>query len=213
METSCNSLLWHWVRKIFLFGSFAVAAALAADQRPAIVAFGDSLTAGYGAEPGNSYADFLQKELDQAGFKWRVVNAGVSGDTTTDGVNRLSEVLAYKPRVVILEFGGNDGLRGLPIDTTRANLDQMIAAIRKAGATVVLAGMTLPPNYGPEYIHQFEQVYKDLAAKYKLVLIPFLLQGVATDRRLMQRDGIHPTGPGNQKVAATVLKYVRPLLH
>ena len=101
---------------------------------PAIVAFGDSLTAGYGAEPGNSYPDFLQKELDQAGFKWRVVNAGVSGDTTTDGVNRLSEVLAYKPRVVIVEFGGNDGLRGLPIDTTRANLDQMIAGDSEGGS-------------------------------------------------------------------------------
>jgi acyl-CoA thioesterase-1 len=184
----------------------------AVDTRPAIVAFGDSLTAGFGAEPGNSYPDFLQKDLDRAGLRWRVVNQGVSGDTTTDGANRVGEVLAVKPRVVILEFGGNDGLRGLPIETTKANLEQMVVELQKSGATVILAGMTLPPNYGPEYIHGFERVYQDLAVKYKLVRIPFLLEGVATDKSLMQRDGIHPTGPGTQKVAATVMRYLKPVL-
>lgn len=159
-----------------------------------------------------SYPDFLQKDLDAAGLIWRVVNQGVSGDTTTDGLNRVNEVLAVKPKVVILEFGGNDGLRGLPIETTRANLEQMIVALKDAGATVILAGMTLPPNYGPEYIRGFEQVYRDLAAKYKLERIPFLLEGVATDKSLMQRDGIHPTGQGNEKVAGTVMKYVRQVL-
>src|ERR1022692_589700 len=238
MEPSCNSLLWHWVRIIFLVGLVAVLIALTqsgcgssksaappakveetpakpaatTDNRPAIVAFGDSLTAGFGAEPGASYADFLQKDLDRAGLAWRVVNAGVSGDTTTDGANRVGEVLAVKPRVVILEFGGNDGLRGLPIETTRANLEQMIVELQKSGAAVILAGMTLPPNYGPDYIRGFEHVYQDLAVKYKLVRIPFLLEGVATDRSLMQRDGIHPTGRGNEKVAATVMKYLRPAL-
>ena len=182
------------------------------DDRPVIVAFGDSLTAGFGAEPGNSYPDFLQKDLDAAGLKWRVVNAGVSGDTTTDGINRLGEVLAEKPRIVIVEFGGNDGLRGLPIETTRANLDQIISAIANSGAKVVLAGMTLPPNYGPEYIRSFEKVYQELGAKYKVTRIPFLLQGVATQRELMQRDGLHPTGPGNAIVAQTVLRYLKPLL-
>jgi acyl-CoA thioesterase I len=175
-----------------------------------IVAFGDSLTAGFGADA--SYPDFLQKDFDRDGIRWRVVNAGVSGDTTTDGVNRLSEVLGYKPRVVILEFGGNDGLRGLPLETTRANLDQMVTALKNAGVTVVLAGMTLPPNYGPEYIRGFEQIYRELAAKYKIARIPFLLQGVATDRSLMQRDGLHPTSRGNEKVAATVAKYLTPIL-
>jgi acyl-CoA thioesterase I len=182
------------------------------DTRPAVVAFGDSLTAGFGAEPGQSYADFLQKDLDRAGLAWRVVNQGVSGDTTTDGANRVNEVLAVKPRVVILEFGGNDGLRGLPIETTKANLEQMVRELQKSGATVILAGMTLPPNYGPAYIREFERVYQDLAVKYKLVRIPFLLEGVATDRNLMQRDGIHPTGPGNEKVAQTVMRYVRPVV-
>jgi len=178
------------------------------DARPVIVAFGDSLTAGFGAEPGNSYPDFLQKDLDN----WRVVNAGVSGDTSTDGVNRLAEVLSYKPRIVIVEFGGNDGLRGLPIETTRANIEQMVSTLRKPGVSVVLAGMTLPPNSGPEYIKSFERIYADLKAKYKVTEIPFLLEGVAANRSLMQRDGLHPTAKGNEIVAKTVLKYLKPLL-
>jgi acyl-CoA thioesterase-1 len=185
------------------------------DTRPAIVAFGDSLTAGFGAEPGNSYPDFLQKDLDGAGLRWRVINAGVSGNTTTDGVNRMGEVLAYKPRIVIVEFGGNDGLRGLPLETTRANLDQIVATLQNAGPKVILAGMTLPPNYGPDYIRTFEQIYRDLAVKYKLIRIPFLLEGVATmaTRNLMQRDGLHPTGPGNAVVAQTVMRYLKPMLN
>jgi acyl-CoA thioesterase I len=182
------------------------------DNRPVIVAFGDSLTAGFGAEPGNSYLDFLQKDLDAAGFKWRVVNAGVSGDTTTDGVNRWSEVMAEKPRIVIVEFGGNDGLRGLPIETTRANLSEIVRTAVNPGSKVVLAGMTLPPNYGPEYIHSFEKIYTDLAKEYDAVRIPFLLEGVATKPELMQRDKLHPTAQGNSIVAETVLHYIRPLL-
>ena len=177
-----------------------------------LVAFGDSLTAGFGADPGKSYPDVLQKEIDSHGLHWRVVNAGVSGDTTTDGLGRVGEVLAYKPRVVIVEFGGNDGLRGLPLATTRANLDHIIDALRGAGAQVVLAGMTLPPNYGPDYIRPFERIYKDLAAKYKLPLIPFLLEGVGGHRELMQADGLHPTAEGNAIVARNVMKIVAPVL-
>jgi acyl-CoA thioesterase-1 len=182
------------------------------DTRPVIVAFGDSLTAGYGADPGKSFPDFLQKDLDQAGLHWHVVNAGVSGNTTTDGVTRLPEVLAYKPRVTIVEFGGNDGLRGLPIATTSANLDRIIQTLREAGSAVLLAGMTLPPNYGPDYIGPFQRVYKDLADKYKLARIPFLLDDVAIHPNLMQRDGIHPTAEGNEIVARTVIRYLKPLL-
>ncbi len=141
-----------------------------------------------------------------------MVNAGVSGNTTTDGVSRLSEVLAYKPRVTIVEFGGNDGLRGLPITTTRANLEQMIQMLEGAGSKVLLAGMTLPPNYGPDYIKSFEQIYVDLAAKYKLTRIPFLLEGVAIHPELMQQDGIHPTAQGNEIVAKTVMRYLKPML-
>ena len=183
------------------------------DTRPVIVAFGNSLTAGFGADPGKSFPDFLQQDLAAAGLKWHVVNAGVSGDTTTDGLARLSEVLADKPSITIVEFGGNDGLRGLPIETTRANLEQMVQMLQATGSEVVLAGMTLPPNYGPDYIHSFERIYRDLAVKYKVARIPFLLDGVAIHPELMQRDGIHPTAEGNEIVAKTVMRYLKPLLH
>jgi acyl-CoA thioesterase-1 len=182
------------------------------DSRPVIVAFGDSLTAGFGVDPGNSFPDFVQQELDRAGLAWRVVNAGVSGETTTDGVNRVPEALSYHPRIVLLEFGGNDGLRGLPIETTRANLAQMLAAFQEARVPVLLAGMTLPPNYGPDYIHAFDKIYVELAAKYRVHRIPFLLEGVGAHADLMQRDGMHPNAQGNRKVAATVMLYLRPML-
>lgn len=182
------------------------------DDRPVIVAFGDSLSAGFGADPGQSFPDFVQKALDERAYRYRVVNAGISGDTTTDGLERIRTVTALHPAVAILEFGGNDGLRGLPVTTTRANLEQMILALQKAGAKVVLAGMTLPPNYGLEYIRSFEAVYKDLAKKYRLPLIPFLLRGVGGNPALMQRDGIHPTGTGNRIVAKNVMQVLEPLL-
>ena len=183
----------------------------ARDDRPAIVAFGDSLTAGFGADAGKSYPDFLQQELDRRGLRYRVVNAGISGETTTDALARLSTVSALKPVVVIVEFGGNDGLRGLPVSTTRSNLDQIVVGLKDSGAAVLLAGMTLPPNYGPEYIASFQRVYSDLAAKDKVALIPFLLEGVAGTSR-MQRDGLHPTADGNRLVAATVMRYLQALL-
>ena len=181
------------------------------DTRRVIVAFGDSLTAGFGADPGASYPDFLQRELDRRSLKWRVINAGVSGDTTTDGLNRVGEVLSYHPSLVILEFGGNDGLRGLPLETTRSNLDRMIAQLRSKSCRVILAGMTLPPNYGAEYIRPFEAIYSGLAAKYKIPRVPFLLAGVGGNPKLMQRDGLHPTGAGNAIVARTVFQYLEPL--
>ena len=192
--------------------SLPPAAAQAPDSRPAVVAFGDSLSAGFGADPGKSYPDFLQKEIDRRGYRYHVVNAGISGDTTTDGLERVGTVTALKPVIVIVEFGGNDGLRGLPVTTTRANLEQIIVTLQKAGAKVVLAGMTLPPNYGPDYIHSFEAVYQDLAKNYRVPLIPFLLRGVGGHADLMQRDGIHPTGEGNRIVAQNVMQTLEPLL-
>lgn len=182
------------------------------DGRPVIAAFGDSLSAGFGAEPGKSFPDFVQRLLDQGGFHYRVFNAGVSGDTTSDGVERMPEVIGLNPAVVILEFGGNDGLRGLPVSTTKANLARMIEEMQKAGIKVLLAGMTLPPNYGPEYIASFEKVYVELADQYKVPRIPFLLDGVGGVRRLMQSDGIHPTAQGNAIVARTVFRYLEPML-
>ena len=182
------------------------------DTRPVIVAFGDSLTAGYGVEPGKSYPDFLHRRLDAAGYKYHIVNLGVSGDTTTDGIQRLPDVLAAKPTLVILEFGGNDGLRGLPVATTRANLTEMIQTFQKANIQILLAGMTLPRNYGSAYIHSFEQVYVDLASQFHLPAIPFLLDGVGGHPDLTQPDGIHPTAEGCKIVSANVMKYLEPIV-
>ena len=171
------------------------------DNRPLIVCFGDSLTAGYGTDSGQSYPDYLQADLDQLGYNYRVVNQGVSGNTTKDGVERLPEVLALNPAVVVIEFGGNDGLRGLPIADTRTNLDTIFQEIKDSGAKVVLAGITLPPDYGPDYIRQFNDTYTLLAAKYHVPMLPFLLNHVYGVPGLMQRDNTHATARGNQIVA------------
>jgi acyl-CoA thioesterase-1 len=155
----------------------------------------------------------MQRTLDAENIPWHVVNQGVSGDTTAGGAARITAGLNAMPKVVLLELGGNDGLRGMPLTATRANLEKMITVYQKAGAQVVLAGMTLPPNYGPDYIKGFEQIYKDLAAKYRVKLIPFLLTDMITkDLRYFQPDGIHPTEEGAQIVAKTALKTLRPLL-
>ena len=188
------------------------AAAAAADNRPAIVCFGDSLTAGFGVDPGKSYPDVLQAELDRDGYRYRIVNFGVSGDTTQDGLERLPLVLEERPSVVVLEFGANDGLRGQPVSVAEENLAQMIEALRKADVTTVLAGITLPPNYGPDYIRKFNAMYAELAAKYKLPLIPFLLAGVAGHAGLMQQDGLHPNTEGTRLVAGNVARVLEPLL-
>jgi acyl-CoA thioesterase-1 len=184
----------------------------AKDTRSAIVCFGDSLTAGFGLDPGRSYPDLLQRELDREGYHYRVVNMGVSGDTTQDGLARLPMVLAEHPRIVVLEFGANDGLRGQPVSLAEQNQARMIEALQKAGARVVLAGITLPPNYGPEYLNRFNAMYPDLAKRYHLALIPFLLADVAAKPDLMQRDGLHPNVEGTRLVAQNVLRVLEPLL-
>jgi acyl-CoA thioesterase-1 len=184
----------------------ARAAGASADGRPVIACFGDSLTAGFGLEAGQSFPDLLQQDLDRHGYEYRVVNDGQSGDTSQDGLARLDVVLAEKPAIIVLEFGANDGLRGQPVANSAANLGRMIEAFQKAGARVVLAGITLPPNYGPDYIRRFDAMYPALAAKYKTPLIPFLLAGVGGNASLMQRDGLHPNAEGTRVVAETVEK-------
>jgi acyl-CoA thioesterase-1 len=182
------------------------------DTRPVIIAFGDSLTAGFGADPGDSYPDYLEKDLNAKGYSYQVVNQGISGNTTKDGVDRLEDALRLKPVLVIVAFGGNDGLRGLPITSTRENLDQIVSTLVRSGAKVVLGGITLPPNYGPDYIRQFNQTYALLAAKYHVPLLPFLLQGVYGVPGGMQADGIHATDDGNAQVARNLLPLILPLL-
>jgi acyl-CoA thioesterase-1 len=171
------------------------------DPRPRIVCFGDSLTAGYGTEAGQAYPDYLQTELDRKGYSYRVVNAGVSGNTTKDGVERVASVIAMKPAMVVVEFGGNDGLRGLRIADTRANLDK-----------VVLAGITLPPDYGPDYISQFNETYALLASRYHVPMLPFILKGAFGVDGMMQADRTHATAQGNKIVAQNVLSLIQPLL-
>jgi acyl-CoA thioesterase-1 len=178
-----------------------------------IVCFGDSLTAGLGTGPGEPYPDQLQLLLDQRGYHYRVVNLGISGNTTKDGVSRTDSVVALHPALVVVEFGGNDGLRGLRIEDTRASLNQILATLRAARIPFVLAGITLPPDYGPDYIHQFNQTYTLLAAKYHARLLPFLLQGVYGVPGMMQADQTHATAAGNRIVARNVLNLITPLLH
>lgn len=187
-------------------------AALAADKRPLIVCFGDSLTAGYGTDPGQSYPDFLERDLDAAGYRYRVVNEGVSGNTTKDGLTRLSHVVALHPAITVVEFGGNDGLRGLPIADSRANLDQIVSTLKASGTKVVLAGITLPPDYGADYIRQFNETYVVLGKKYSVPMMPFLLKGVFGQPGMMQADRTHATVKGNEVVARNVLGLVQPLL-
>ena len=182
------------------------------DHRPLIVCFGDSLTAGYGTDPGQSYPDYLQADLDAKGFHYRVANEGISGNTTKDGVDRVAGIAAMKPAIVVVEFGGNDGLRGLPIADSRANLDKIVGTLKASGTKVVLAGITLPPDYGPDYIQQFDQTYTLLAKKYNVPLLPFLLRGVFGTDGMMQTDRTHATAEGNKVVADNVLPLLTPLL-
>ena len=177
-----------------------------------LVAFGDSLTAGLGVSPEESYPARLQEKLLLSGYRYRVVNAGVSGDTTAGGVRRVEWVLKSKPDIVILELGANDGLRGLNLAETRANLEQIIRRLLAGGARVVLAGMKLPPNYGADYVQAFHSMYVRLAKQQGIALIPFFLDGVATQTALNQADGIHPTGQGYAVIVNGLWPVVEPLL-
>lgn len=174
------------------------------DSRPVLVAFGDSLTAGHGVAPGDSYPALLQEELDRRGIAFRVVNEGVSGDTTAKALSRVDGALSHDPEWVILALGANDGMRGLPLDAMESNLREMVDRFRASGSRVLLAGMLLPRNYGPEFVEQFEAVYPRIAKEMDLPFLPFLLANVAMVRELNNRDGIHPNRSGNAIVARQV---------
>jgi acyl-CoA thioesterase-1 len=182
------------------------------DDRGIIVAFGDSLTAGAGVARGKAYPDFLQQEIDRRGLPFRVVNEGVSGDTTDTGLARVGSVIAHSPDFVVVEFGGNDGLRALPVDLMQENLRQIIRQLQESGAVVVLAGMKLPPNYGPVYTAAFENAFMQLAQEMDVTFLPFLLEGVGGRAEMMQEDGTHPTAEGNRRVAENVFAVIEPLL-
>lgn len=199
-------------RTVFL-ALWLVGAAAAADVKT-LLFYGDSLTAGYGVEREEAFPALIQQKLDEAGRPWRVVNAGLSGETTSGGLRRLDWILKQPVDIFVIELGGNDGLRGISPEVSRANLEAMIKRIRAKfpDVRVVLAGMQMPTNMGPEYTRQFAAIYPELAKQYGLTLIPFLLEGVGGIPRLNQPDGIHPTPEGHRIVADTVWKVVAPML-
>lgn len=179
---------------------------------PRIVILGDSLTAGLGLPVQQSYPSLIQERLDREGYEYEVVNAGVSGDTSAGGLRRLEWALDGDPAILIVALGGNDGLRGLPVAELRKNLTAIIERAQARGLTVILAGMEAPPNNGPEYTAGFRRVYADLAARYDIALVPFLLEGVAGDGAFNQSDGIHPNARGARLVADTVWRALEPAL-
>lgn len=185
----------------------------AADPRT-VLFFGDSLTAGYGVDPDEAYPALVQKKITEAGLPWRVVNAGLSGETTSGGLRRLDWILKQRVDIFVIELGGNDGLRGIPLATTRANLEAMVERIRQRypDVKIVVAGMQLPTNMGPEYTRAFADIFPEIARDKQTALIPFLLEGVGGVATLNLPDGIHPTPQGHQIVADTVWDTLRPLL-
>lgn len=182
------------------------------ESLPKIVAFGDSLTAGYGLTAAESYTSLLQKKLEADGYKYEVVNAGVSGDTSAGGLRRLDWALEGDVRFLILELGANDLLRGQPVSEMKKNLDQIISRAQARGVTVLLAGMYAPTNTGPEYQREVEEAFQALAREHHVSLIPFFLDRVAGIESLNQADGIHPNAEGSRIVAETVYEALRPLL-
>ncbi|GAA3965656.1 arylesterase [Hymenobacter antarcticus] len=190
----------------------APAAAKVTSKR--LLFFGNSLTAGYGVEPEQAFPALIGDKIDSLKLGYEVINAGLSGETTAGGRSRVGWILRQPVDVFVLELGGNDGLRGLPLTATRANLQGIIDTVRRRSpkAQIVLAGMQIPPNLGQAYARDFKAVYQEIATKNKLVLIPFLLEGVGGDRKLNQPDGIHPTPTGHRIVARTVWAVLQPVL-
>jgi acyl-CoA thioesterase-1 len=189
----------------------AVSRPVPAPAVPLVIFLGDSLTAGLGLEENQAYPALLDRDLHRAGVPARVINAGVSGDTTAGGLARLGWLLGQHPALIVVGLGANDGLRGLPLTEVEANLRQIIQRSRAAGARVLLLGMRLPPNYGP-YAEQFTALYPKLAKELNVPLVPFLLDKVGGIRSLNQADGIHPTAEGQEIVARNVLPYLEKAL-
>lgn len=187
-------------------------AAHAADK-PVILVLGDSLSAAHGIEPGAGWVSLLEKRLQQQGYRHRVVNASIGGDTTSGGLARLTRALdTHQPGIVIVELGGNDGLRGLPLAEIQKNLAAIIEQCQQRNIRVLLIGMRLPPNYGPQYTEKFRQMYAALARRYRVPLVPFLLEGVAGNKDLMQPDGVHPRAAGQPIMLENVWRVLAPML-
>lgn len=186
--------------------------AIAASKQPLLICYGDSITAGPGLPYDQTFPAHLQKMLNAQGYRYTVRNLGSTGATTKDALANLPNVLRMDPAVVILEFGGNDGLRGLPLTQSSKNLDRIVAALQKAHIRVLLAGITLPPNYGQDYIHAFDGIFRSLAAKHRIPLVPMIYKNLIHVPGTIQADGIHPTAKGAQLIAETLMPALKPLL-
>jgi acyl-CoA thioesterase I len=201
-------------RLIFVVGILIVhfPTAVYSKEKVVVLAFGDSLTAGYGVKDEESYPSRLQIKIASAGYPHKVVNAGVSGDTTAGGVRRIRWLMKHEPEIVILALGANDGLRGLSVVEMRKNLETMITICREHNARILLAGMKALPNYGEDYMQDFETVFPELAQKHDLNYLPFLLEGVAGEQKHTQPDGLHPLASGYRIVTDLVWQQLEPML-
>jgi acyl-CoA thioesterase-1 len=200
------------LRILLLLALYSVATPVAAEQ-PTILVLGDSLSAGHGIDVNDSWAQLLQQRLHRLGYPYRVVNASISGDTTRGGLSRTGQALGqHHPRILIVELGGNDGLRGLALDDMHGNLAAIIEQGKKAGAWVLLIGVRLPPNYGEVYVKKFHGVYRELARSYGIPLVPYLLDGIGGHADLMQADGLHPNSAAQARMLDNVWPYLLPLL-
>ena len=180
---------------------------------PTLLVLGDSLSSGYGLRDDQGWVALLQERLQNEGHPHRVVNASISGDTTANVLSRLPPALAtHQPAIVVVELGGNDGLRALPVSVVRQNLDGILTAIREDGAKILLAGMRLPPNYGPAYVAAFEELYPALAERHDAALVPFFMDGVAAHAGMMQDDGVHPNAAAQPRLLDNVWPHLTPLL-
>jgi acyl-CoA thioesterase-1 len=188
------------------------AAPVPVPDTPLVVFLGDSLTAGLGLDEDQAYPAVLERELEEEGLPVRVLNAGVSGDTTAGGLSRIGWLLGQRPDVVVVALGANDGLRALPVEQAEKNLREIVRRSQAAGARVLLLGMKMPPNYGPEYTQSFEGMYTSIAKDMNVPLVPFLLEGVGGERSLNQGDGIHPTAEGQEVLAKNVRPYLEEVL-
>ena len=198
---------------LLLLGIFISGSSVWSSEAPVILIVGDSLSAGYGMELSQSWPRLLQKRLDDNGHQYQVVNSSITGDTTQGGLTRLPRLLdKYQPELVIVELGGNDGLRGIGVPVTRKNLSNMIEQSQAVAATVILTGIRLPPNYGPSYTGQFYAMYTELEARYSLLLVPFFMEGIVFDPDLMQDDGIHPNVQAQPVLLDNVWSVLGPIL-
>jgi acyl-CoA thioesterase I len=199
--------------RILLTMLLICSSATAAEQKKTILVFGDSLSAGYGISVNQGWVALLQRRLATQGYGYRVVNASISGETTSGGSERVRRALQLnKPTIVILELGANDGLRGLPVQTTRSKLETMIDAIRKQGAEPLLLGVQLPPNYGARFSELHTRMYQEIAAEKKTALVPALMANIGLDPALMQEDGLHPNAAGQPQMLDNVWSNLKPLL-